>query len=193
MQLVWIIIDIAVIGGLCYFLFIVSGGRILSLFRETKPSPRRIEMTCPYCGGNANKVYDPSDPNFSSMMFTCGDCYKSFGEREQLTVSEMHTIEAQQEACAKAEQIPEIDDIIRVVCEMAGKTSSFVSIHEGKVFTTKYGQGNSYLFGYDSTLGKVGDQHIAFLCMQRIKHQFGHLGIKVWLMEHGVAWEWPKV
>ena len=90
------------------------------------------------------------------------------------------------------EDLPELEDIITIVYELARQQDNFVSIHNGNVYTTKYGEGNTYLRTYDSTLGKVGDQHIAFLCMECIKDTLGHLGIKVWLMDRGVAWEWPK-
>ena len=200
MQVIGIVLDIAFFGLILVILVAIIGGMIDA--RRNKKNgvapPREpvrpiwIEMQCPFCGGNASKLYAPDDANSSRSMFTCSDCYKSFGDPAQLTASEKQIIAAQQEACMRAEQIPEIDSIISTVFELARKKDNFVSIHGGKVYTTRHGEGNTYLHTYDPTLGKVGDQHIAFLCMQRIKHQFDHLGIKVRLMDHGVAWEWPK-
>jgi len=200
MQVIWVLLDIAFFGLILVILVAIIGGMIDA--RKNKKNgvvpPREpvrpiwIEQQCPFCGGNASKLYYPDDANSSRSMFTCSDCYKSFGDPAQLTAEEKQIIDAQVEACMRAEQIPELNIIITDVYELARRKSNFVSIHGGKVYTTRYNEGDTCLCTYDPTLGKVGDQHIAFLCMEYIQENLGSLGIKVWLMEHGVAWEWPK-
>ena len=193
----WIIIWIAVICGIIWFVK-KFGGIIRPELDEKKnggSSPHMVEKRCPYCGGDASKFYTPGKDKYPAM-FTCSDCYRSFGDPSRMSGEESKIVAEQEEVCRKVENLPELQSVIDTVHALVKQKSDFVSVKDGRVFTMKYEYGKgtveSAVCSYTPGLGKIGDQHLAFLCMQYSMQQLGYLGLKMWLMDHGLAWEWPK-
>ncbi|MBQ4051951.1 MAG: hypothetical protein IJD13_10000, partial [Oscillospiraceae bacterium] len=143
----------------------------------------------------ASKFYTPGKDKYPTM-FTCSDCYRSFGDAYHMSEEEREIVAEQEEVCRKVENLPELQSVIRDVHALVRQKSDFVSVKDGRVWKTRYESGagmvESTVCFYSTGLGKVGDQHLAFLCMQYSMQQLGYLGIKMWLMDHGLAWEWPK-
>lgn len=158
---------------------------------QTGGRPMRIEVTCPHCGKHFADYYSGARPVF----FTCSDCYRSFGDRARMTPAQLQKIAAEEADCLRAEQMPGLQRIKDLVYNLA-RNNGFVSIHNGEVYTLRVarngGNDKTVLCTYSGPLTRVGHQHIAFLCMQYCRQKFAGLGIRMWLMEHGVGWEWPK-
>ena len=202
LELLW---KILVFGGIgfCFLMFI--GGKWAehyekkhgSLFDEpTRPiPPQKVEKYCPYCGGDASKFYTPGEEKYPTM-FTCSDCYRSFGDPSRMSGEESKIVAEQEEVCRRVENLPELQNVIDTVHALVKQKSDFVSVKDGRVFTMKheYGTGTvkNLVCSYTSGLGKVGDQYLSLLCMQYAGHKLGHLGVDIRLTDHGLGWEWPK-
>ena len=196
---VGLLLDIVFFGGIGIFLIMLIAGAVLT-YRDKKngvPSeptysgpPQMVERRCPYCGGNANKFYTPGKDKYPTM-FTCCDCYRSFGDAYHMSEEEREIVAEQEEVCQRVENMVSLQSVIQDVHALVRQKSSFVSIENGHIWQWK-GMEKTLVRHYPPGLGKVGDQHLAFLCMQYSMQQLGYLGLKMWLMDHGLAWEWPK-
>ena len=69
--------------------------------------PQMVERRCPYCGGNASKFYTPGKDKYPTM-FTCSDCYRSFGDAYHMSEEEREIVAEQEEVCRKVENLPEL-------------------------------------------------------------------------------------
>ena len=194
-----LLLDIVFFGGIGIFLIMLIAGAVLT-HRDKKngvPSeptysgpPQMVEKRCPHCGGNASKFYTPGKDKYPTM-FTCSDCYRSFGDTYQMSEEEREIVAEQEEVCQRVENMVCLQSVLQDVHALVKRKSSFVSIENGHIWQWK-GTEKTLVRHYPPNLGKVGDQHLAFLCMQYSMQQVGYLGIKMWLMDHGLAWEWPK-
>lgn len=175
-----IVVVVAAIPG------IAIGTAIRRVLDKRKPSPpRRIDRSCPYCGGVAFRFVDAGEP--APHHFVCPECRREFGDIAQMTPAEAASVKRINEDCARVDALPNLQQIKQAVleCTRSGQSGTFVTFTEnGKIVY------DTQIIGtFQGVKTQAGRLRLAWLCGQYCKDYYSYGSFNCWLMDSGLAWD----
>lgn len=155
--------------------------------------PQKVPHTCPHCGSEASRWYTPGREK-PPVLFTCYECYRKCGDISRMTDAEKQELRASDAACRKAEQLPGLDRIKRLVYDCTAEKKNFLVFRDGQIRVYKKGGMETVGYYEPAGLGKIGTQHLCVLCIGHCRKIYRQRGIDGYiafeLMDGGIAWEW---
>ena len=180
-----------VFGIICFF---AGLGEKKRNNRQAASYPVTLHGTCPHCGKTAMRTYTPGRDPYPHL-FTCGECYRKFGDVSRMSYEEKREYEESEADCRRAENCQQLATIMNIVDDRLHKRyerskSYFVVVKNGEVYEYNFKGGSmkkEVLCYFNDNLGRIGNQHICVMCLNQMKKRYPYLASRYSLMDNGIA------